>query len=275
LIQVITNAIRTSGHLFNLLKDRTCIFDANLDDNVAWTRLCTNFLHVLGQKIDQAILDKVTTTSEDRSWQQRSNTKKQAWGACQTLSPILQYTATSGDIDRDAVRQAIVHLIHCIEYSHKINEKITVGATTSLCAISVDTWSSFSGREGIRGLCLAACLTKVKLVSLPSGVKDQLYTIMDNLLRCVSDHDILTCLGHKGVSQENIQYLYGWMVDRNLGSIPFESFGRVLSYPSLQSDISLIQRFQSRATYEERKRRQSGGDLSELLLDDDSDEDEL
>ena len=67
------------------------------------------------------------------------------------------------------------------------------------------------------------------------------------------------------------------VVIENIESNLFESFGRVmLHHPSIQMDVSLAQRFQSRATYAARKRRLRGANEDELeCFDEDSDEDEL
>ena len=204
------------------------------------------------------------------------NSKKQAWGACQTFIPILKFAGKLKDTDQDAIRNAILQLIYCVEYAQKTNEKITIGAANSLSEIGKDMWESLSGANGIRGLCLAACLAKGRLSVLPFGVKENLHAIILNILPYLDDYDIVICLKHNETGQEDVEYLYGWMVDNDVGPFPFEAFGRNLSNHSLLYDVSLTQKFQSRAIYEARKRRRSVGDHNEMLESGEcSDEDEL
>jgi len=237
---------------------------------------CSQFLAAFGSKIDRAILD-VTNVSENRSWKHRLNAKKQAWGACQAFDPILLFAAKEGGVDRESIRDAVLHLINCVENSDQINKKITISAVNSLNNIQTVTWKQLSAYNGMQGRCLAACLAKVESKILPKSVKDQLQGIVGNLLHDISDKDIFACLNHNDISQEHIHYLYGWMVIEDIESNLFESFGRVmLHHPSIQMDVSLAQRFQSRATYAARKRRLRGANEDELeCFDEDSDEDEL
>lgn len=272
ILQVINNAIRTSGHLFNVLNSHAYNFHSRKFDNLSWMHLCNQYLRALSVKIDQAIIDVMTTISDNRSWKQRLNAKKQAWGACQALSPILHFAAAIGFVNCGSVRNAIIQLIRCVEHSHHLAEKITVGAVKTLCAIETNTWHLFPAEDGIRGVCFAICLMKLELKRLSKDVKNLLQAVMVNLLGCISSHDVLTCLSQKEMSEGDIQYLYGWLVDQEVGPEPFRVFGQFLAYPAIQADISLVQRYQSRATYEARKRRKSGGSLEELI---DSDEDEL
>jgi hypothetical protein len=189
----------------------------------------------------------------------------------------LLFAAKAGGLDGDSMKVAVSHLINCVEYSDQINEKITLAAVKCLSNVDAYTWRHLSTDDGIQGHCLAACLTKVESKALPILVRDHLSEMIGDLLHNISDEDILTCFNHNDISQEHIHYLYGWMVDQDLESNIFESFGRVLLlHPSIQMDVSIAQRFQSRATYAARKRRPSGGNLDDPdCFDEDSEEDEL
>ncbi len=223
------------------------------------------------------------STLESRSWRQRSSAKKHAWGACQALLPIFQFFAiiTNGDSGGEGIRTALVHLIQCLEHMDRMNAKILMGAATTLAAVPVDIWYSVSVQVGqsIPGICLATCLTKTGLPGTQSGIRHKIDRILEILLACIDDNGILTCLDHADLSQEMIQYLYTWMVDHDVGAQVYESFGRILPLSHLRSDVSMIQRFQSRAIFEARKARrsfnQSEQDDHLMLLDEDSDEDEL
>jgi len=207
------------------------------------------------------------------------NSKKQAWGACQTCTPILQFLNNLQCKGQDAVRNGILQLIYCVEYAEKTNEKITIAAVSSLNEIGKDMWLSISGIDGTRGLCLAACIKIASLTSLPPGVRQNLHAIMLTILPYLDDHDItifhVNSIATAG-SHENVEYLYGWMVENEVGPVLFQEFGKSLCNPSLCYDVSIIQKFHSRAIYEARKRRRSVGNNHEMLeSEEDSDEDEL
>ncbi len=235
----------------------------------------------LGRKINLAIMD-TAFTSESRSWKQRSNAKKHAWGACQALLPIFRFVTiiVNGASSGEGTRTALVYLIQCLEHMDRINEKILVGAAATLAAVPVDIWFSVSVQVGqsIPGICLATCLTKAGPASTKSGTREKIDRILEVLLACIDDNGILTCLDHADLSQETIQFLYTWMVDHDVGAQVYESFGRILPLSHLRSDVSMIQKFQSRAIFEARKARRSFNQSEQddlLLLDEDSDEDEL
>lgn len=271
---MIHNAIRTSGHLFSLANTRSKYYAAEESSTLSLVCLCSKFLIALGTKIDQAILD-VTNISEGRSWKHRLNAKKQAWGACQAFAPILQFSAEMGGGDGDLICNSIAHLVNCVENCHQINQKITIGAMNSLEAVEIATWKSLPARNGIRGRCLAACLTKVELKSLSKSLQDQMHVMIERMLFNAHALDAHTCLSHDDLTQEHVHYLYGWMVANDVGSDLFELFSTVIIDPSIEMDVSLVQRFQSRAIYAARKRRLSGN-LDELeFYGEDSEEDEL
>ncbi len=239
-----------------------------------------HFLEALGAKIDRAILDVTDVLLENRSWKHRLNAKKQAWGACQAFDPIILFVAKEGGVHLDSILDAILHLVKCVENSDEINKKIATSAVNSLHNVQSATWKQLSvPGNGIRGRCLAACLAKVESKTLPEPVKKQLQNICGNVLNDISDEDIFTCINHNDITQENIHYLYGWMVEQGANYDLFEAFGRVMLHnPSIHMDISLAQRFQSRALYASRNKRLKGDDSNDEeldLFDDDGEEDEL
>lgn len=247
--------------------------DPNESD--VWLKLCDNFLSTLSDMINQAIID-ANQISETKSWKQRMNTKKQAWGACQAISHILRHSSLLRKETNKIFERSITSLVRCVENAHSINEKITISALHCLSHIETETWKYLSSKTGIRAQCLAACVTNAQLKSSIPGIATDVHSIIFTLMQCLNEQDIRSFLHGNENIQENLENLYIWMVDNCAGSEMFEAFGEVMSTTSLYFDFSIVQKFKSRAIYEERRRAQSNGDsrLSEES-DASNDDDEL
>lgn len=271
--KVVSNAIRTSGHFYTLLNLQILKSDEIPTGMDTYLELSDRFLKKLGDIINQAVEDAIQV-SETKSWKQRMNTKKQAWGACQAYSSILQYSSLSRNLPNEIFEMAILNLIRCVECAHDVNEKIIASALSCLTLIDVETWKSISFESGIRGRCLSACLSKKALKSFIPSIERDVHLIMSSLTFSLNDQDIQSLLtGHENI-QENLENLYLWMVDNASPSQMFESFGDALLTTSMNLDFSLAQRFKSRAVCTKRRLR-SMEDLRPSESDASSDDDEL
>lgn len=267
---MVNNAIRTSGHFYSLLNLKIMSSDDIPTEMDLYLEFSDKFLTKLGHMINQALADAIQV-SDAKSWKQRMNTKKQAWGACQAYAPILRFSSLTWNLPNEAFEMAVLNLIRCVECAHDMNEKIILSAIHCLTLFDVKTWKSISFEGGIRGRCLSACLSKEVLKSLIPGIQRDVHLLISTLTRSLSDQDIKMILTDHENIQENLENLYLWMVDNASASQLFEAFGDALLNTSMSFDFSLAQRFKSRA----RRRVQNVEDLGPSESDTHSDDDEL
>jgi len=258
--KVVGNGIRTIGHLFHLLYNFHDIVQIRTDDSDKWIRLCGNVANALAKKIQIALLDATDLSNQRRSWRHRSHAKRHAWGACHALSSLLGCNAARAKDNREGVKAALHQLIRCVELAHIINEKIAVSAMSTLQEIPHQTWTSNTG--DLVGQCLAACLIQAGAITKASiGLKREVFedgtrSMISNVMEWVNHQDILICLSHQDVSHSTINFMYSWMVENKIQSKRYEQFGIALQCSEFSSDISLIQKFQSRAAFRERQEQE-------------------
>lgn len=214
--------------------------------------------------------------SDTRTWKQRMNAKKQAWGACQACQILLHFSTSFSSIEMVVIENTLLKLVECIQYALKTNEKITSAAVSTLGSVPEEVWRSLPDDCIVRGACLSACLVKVELTNLSNEIKTGLQDVIRRVLILFEDNDAKSFLEKGDITQVNLEYLYEFMVENSMGANQFESFARVLSEFKSDFDVSIIQKFHSRAIFESRVRNKSLGSLSEVQdYIEDSDEDEL
>lgn len=71
--------------------------------------------------------------------------------------------------------------------------------------------------------------------------------LLQHLLSLVTICDVCHVLRHDDVEQRDIDFLYGWMVERDVPLNSFEPFALALQRKDLMDDVSLQQKFASRA----------------------------
>jgi hypothetical protein len=114
-----------------------------------------------------------------------------------------------------------------------------------------------------------------ELKSSTPVINSYIVSTISTLMRCLHDQDITFFLNGNENIQENVENLYFWMVENSAESRMFEAFGMALSNSSLNFDISLIQKFRSRAIYEERRQCHVTGNFIPHDSDLSSDDDEI
>lgn len=176
------NAIRTIGHLFNLVHfNESSQYYSQKENDHGMDDCIEKIVESLCFKIETAVFDVTimeygTSTNHKppkRSWKQRSNTKKHAWGSCRCLSSIL---LKSTNLSILQIRRALAALISCVRYYEKLNEKITSSAISTLIIIPRDIWcQQSSDDDSAIGDCISVCLV------LLHKVRDKLHTKIKNL----------------------------------------------------------------------------------------------
>jgi hypothetical protein len=271
--KVIGNAIRATGYFFFLVDDILSNSSSIVsNERNQWMEQFGDAAAELGSKINAARNDALGKSTK-RSWKQRSYTKKHAWGACQALSFLLQCSSSRDGRVFDKVTYALQELILCIIISSVLNAKITIGALAAIKKVPDSLWE-FSSRAGLAGCCLANCLV---VVTKTPQCSNDIYTIMEKMIHCSNDNDLRICLQQPEISLSCIDFFYGWMVEKRMMAPCFAKFAIALEQSYHGHDVSLVQKFQSRAVYAERKQTHGtrNGSFSFYTKSEDENEDEL
>lgn len=211
------------------------------------------------------------------SWKERSAAKKHGWGACHSLGRALGAITVWGEDDNvdvsenleQAGRIAVQNLIQCLRYAAKLPEKVVLAAMTSLRSIKPLQLIRVTGKKsGLIGDALTACCA---LVFVPQQhqqqggskvVQEGARLLLSHLLSCASISDVVIVIQHEETSTTAmLESLYQWMVEQDLEGRAFEMFS--LGMQRKQHDVSLEQRFASRAVMQYKKEQSialNGGD---------------
>jgi hypothetical protein len=272
--KVVGNAIRTLGHLCYLLYNSNSNVRLRSIESNIWIKLCGKTACELSRKIELAILD-VTDTLNQRSWRQRSFGKRHAWGACQALSSVLCYKVANEESNHEGVKAALLSLIKCVQYCRLVNEKIASGALSTLTSVPLEVYACHSGLESISGLCLAVCLINFESPEIDKSHKESISELMKHLMQTTDQFDIVTCLNYQDLSQSSVECMYGWMVGNGLNALHFENVVEALDLSPYSSNVSLVQKFRSRAEKQRRDEITFSAHYDTTEQEEDDDEDEL
>ena len=161
-----------------------------------------------------------------------------------------------------------------MKISSILNTKIATGALSALEKIPTTLWKH-SSKYGLSGYCLANTLALASNAS--TQCSNDVYMIMERMVLYSNDHDLNICLDQPDLSISCIDFLYGWMVEKKMSASCFSKFASALERSCHGHDISILQKFQSRSVYAERKEKRttSTGVSSSYPKSEDENEDEL
>ena len=71
--------------------------------------------------------------------------------------------------------------------------------------------------------------------------------LLQHLLSLVTIYDVCRLVKHDDIEQRDIDFLYGWMMERDVPLNSFEAFALALQRKDVMDDVSLQQKFASRA----------------------------
>lgn len=265
--------------------------------SASWQTLCfCRIVDNLNAKIGEAI----RASNAKLTWKQRSSAKKHGWGACNSLSLVLPSAVATSDAETlAAAREAYRSLAACIMQSDTMNEKVVLSAANAICAVPKAAMVEVSHRTGLTGPVLGHCLVRVvrkEMVSRvfqtrfpnllvrqasrnrrpPSRIVDALTKLMGCLLGFTTISDAYELLRLPSVDSHHLEFLYQWMMDENVDSLPFESFAVALqSQPSLLADVSIEQKFTSRALAKLKEERKTVSPSEPVGNVGDEDEEEI
>ena len=272
--KVVGNAIRTLGHLCNLLyRPSSDLCTASYNNHLS-IQFCGNAALELSRKINLA-LDDVTDSLNQRSWRQRSFAKRHAWGSSQALASIVCNKFALECTNRHGIQSALNAMIRCIRYCHLVNEKIVSGSIATLSSVPIENYCSQNNFDSTCGKALAVCLMALGSAKVSVAHKGSIADLMKYLLRGMNHFDVISCLNHQDLSQSNVQELYNWMVTTNMTAILFDKVAEALQLCQFSSDVSLLQKFKSRAEMKRRYEMSTNKSVQNELQLHDDDEDEL
>jgi len=249
--RVVNNAVRSAGHLLNFL--RLC----DKENRTQSEALYRETIKILTSKLDLA-LDILTRKATNLSWKQRSFAKKHSWGACHTLGALLQHASSADGQSNELFLPAIFQMIRCLRLSNELNEKVVAAATAALKLTPIDIWRNFSSESTIVGDGLAACLMIVYHETsgekkLSPQVCDDARILLQTFLTMTSAIDAVASFSRDDISAGMLDFLYSWMVAKGSKSTSFDAIAIAVSNHRSEFDISIEQRFSSRAKHERRR----------------------
>jgi hypothetical protein len=220
--------------------------------------LCGDITVKLATRINVALKD-LESHNTTRTWKQRNFSKKHAWGSCTSLAPMLLFCTKFGSVEyRWICVEALLLALECIKFAHAVHEKIASCAVSTCLLINKDSWLWISDMKPVLGICIANCLyqfyDQAKCKVLPKALVDDIMVMMKKGLHTafeINDETSLTkFLNSDILSSMTLDYFYQWMVqDGSFGSSCFDCLGNCLLHTDNADNVSLVQKFFSRAAF--------------------------
>ena len=243
--KVVGNAIRSVGHFGNILM----VFGKY--------HVLVNIVNALSFRIARSVAIAFHDEQSTMTWKERSSSTKHGWGACHSLGRIFNAVTDDIPVMSDAFRRGIEQLIHCILRAQSLSDKVVLAAMAALRELKPLCLIDIVGKTGILGEALAGvCILVFRELSTPKFIQ-QGELLLSHLLLCATSVDAAVALRNEEVSRPMLDSLYHWMVDKEMEGHAFEIFELALKRLRLNSrnDVSLEQRFASRALMQDKKRQ--------------------
>tara|TARA_B110001450_G_scaffold197391_1_gene186000 strand:- start:84 stop:788 length:705 start_codon:yes stop_codon:yes gene_type:complete len=225
----------------------------------------------LGNALRSALREKALKLT----WKERSAAKKHGWGACYSLGLVFEglsvemFTNKYNDLVLSC-SEAIRYLVLCSKNYRNLNEKIVLASMIALCKLSNNllTLNDYDG--GYTGDALISCILlhhnlKEHNVTVSSKLVTQNENLLRHLLHSASLKTAIKVLNDEYITTNIMESMYLWMVDQPLPSSAFEIFANAFQQGKSWSDVSIEQRFASRAVQKYKQARLS--DTISVLMD--------
>ena len=160
-MQLVSNAIRTIGHLVSLTFNPPYI-DSGATNDWDSHSFYGSVLRGLGAKVARVLALEVYNGF---SWKERASIHKNGWGACNSLALVLDCEEATGPANQKLAQDSLGLLVQCIAKAELVHEKVASAATAAIRRQSVNTLSRISGESGIVGVALSPCLLQLYQVS--------------------------------------------------------------------------------------------------------------
>ena len=245
--KVVGNAIRSAGHLGSILMVSGKYY------------LVVNIANALSFRIARSVAVACQDEQVIMTWKERSSSTKHGWGACHSLGRIFNAMTDAIPALNNAFRRCVEQLGQCILRARTLSDKVVLGAMAALCELKPLCLVHIAGMTGMLGEPLAGvCMLTFRDHSSPKFVQ-QGHLLLSHLLFCATIADVAVFLKNEEVSRPMLDSLYHWMVENEMEGRTYEIFALALQAPSLASrnDVSLEQRFVSRALMQYKKKGQA------------------
>jgi hypothetical protein len=264
--KVVNNAIRALGHLIFLV-----LHGPPMDWNVS------AFYRRAVIAMNLKVMNAIDLMKAQRSWKERSNAKKHAWGACNALALMLDGPDAIRDDTINVSRKSLQLLVRCLDSTNSETEKIPLAAANAVARIPTESLQVLAHRNGLVGLAIVECVGTLLDATASRSPASKLTVATADLLRHLLAGVSILDATHvlKLTERARVEFLYDWMIDHNVSAEAFEAFA--LAFVTCSGSISLEQRFASRALERHRHHTANEIDETEMGVDpfDDSEEDEL
>ena len=179
-------------------------------------------------------------------WKQMLVWNKNAWGACNDLELILECDIAIQTLKES--REVCEALIACMKQQTVLSEKFVLAVIGALNLL--DSWrlQELSRGAGLIGMVVSTCLTSIHQAVINSKIHKQLNQLLLNTIPIISVLDAHGIVHAEGVTSSHLDWLYDWMIAKNMNAAPYEKFAIVFDQESAwDSSVGLEQRFASRA----------------------------
>lgn len=263
------NAIRSIGHWGGIL--------ARLKGSrQSESRLSQSLLGVLDgltERVARAVALASKEKQSSMSWKERSTAKKHGWGACHSLGRVLgSITVLSESSIEQSLFRGVEQLIQCLKQAPLLSEKVILAAMAALRALKPLQLVGVTGKSGLVGDALVCCCLLLFTEEQNNRFAEEGSLLLSHLLSCASISDVTGVLKQEDFSKSILESLYRWMVEHQMEGRTFEIFALGLQRPGLSvaasDNVSLEQRFASRALWQYKKEQ------SLTLNSDDQEEDD-
>ena len=271
--KVVKNSIRSIGIYGNLLV--CCLLDYPENFVFSSYEILSKIVESLTLKLGNALRSALREKALKLTWKERSAAKKHGWGACYSLGLVFEglsvemFTNKYNDLVLSC-SEAIRYLVLCSKNYKNLNEKIVLASMIALCKLSNNllTLNDYDG--GYTGDALISCILlhhnlKEHNVTVSSKLVTQNENLLRHLLHSASLKTAIKVLNDEYITTNIMESMYLWMVDQPLPSSAFEIFANAFQQGKSWSDVSIEQRFASRAVQKYKQARLS--DTISVLMD--------
>jgi hypothetical protein len=246
--KVTANAIRSVAHATCLML-RGDYHLALKGTGVEPEVFLSDVLNALAERVRLSLLLARGGESQ-KSWKQRSAVKKHGWGAANSLATLF---SDLGVVSEDMVKvyqKVVATLVECVEALSIVHEKVAISCMAALCSLKPRSFSRISGRQGLVGRTVIACL--VHYVDRESRdtnkkVARELDLLLLHLLQSSSIADASLVLESERISACHLDFLYQWMAEKECSTHVFDCFAIAMLKPGVNVDVQLEQGFASRS----------------------------
>lgn len=247
--KVAGNAIRALGHIASLrFKIERC--GGTIREECSSVIFFDRVMTELGTRLDAA-LPTHQLKLPGLTWKQRSAIKKHAWGAAHSLSTIFKIGIGSLDEYRSGCAGAVASLLRCMCCAVDVHEKIALSAGMALRTLDSLSLRLLTRQSLWLSAATGACTVLLSKIGatpfLSTGLVKEIELLLLHFLRSCTLSDASSIVTSVSRSKRYLNFLYEWMVSKNLPSEVFNTFLMAMSKHGVDIDVRVERSFACRA----------------------------